>query len=280
MEDGNINIKDNHENIFNTSRIINSRNGWLSPTGIFTSCTSKEHDASANFVLEKKRIFVERVIEKNEPDLKNEILKGSSRTILKEAGYLLISHNLIADQNMPDKLTDKQMHILKQANLPTSPEAYKLPHHVYTAFNTKVLGSYKKTDSGKSVNNTHFSPMEKTDFLDDSQKDFFLVDKQGLVDEIFATITQRSSSTIELCVKNGGQDDYKLKRINLLDEEIWVKLHRHYHDLSTGTMGYINDVLTLLSTEQMINFTHRELQSGKRDSKKITLKGDIELLKN
>jgi len=93
-----------------SSRVANASDGWITPAGVFYGCESDEHDELARFLWESQR---EKILAGITEDIDN----LNPRIILKQAGYALLSRGLLAEENLPDRLSAKQLVFISENRL-------------------------------------------------------------------------------------------------------------------------------------------------------------------
>lgn len=274
MED----ISGKEERNFESSRVVNSPDGWITPTGTFYGCSPDEHDVSAGYLLRTHRANIEhRLQENHQREILSNIDKTNARTVLKAAGFALLSNGLMAETNLPKSLTTRQLELMQRSNLSFTPESGRLPPDVYLEFLKLLQGDPRIAEIRDSLD--YDSQLEMDSFLKTPSRALVLSNIYGTssmkeyAEEIYdiTTVGKADEISVEISI---SRDVIKWKPANLHGaRDAYVQYERHEH----AGNPYRDDedyYLALVSGKEVRSFI--ESMSVRHD---VLIYGDVSKLK-
>lgn len=258
---------------FTGLRKVISDNGWITPAGVFYACTPLEHDVCAEFLLKNNIIHVKKLLEdREEYSILSEIDQNNPRSVLKAAGFALLSDGLMTETNLPKYLTTKQLELVGRAKLTFSSESGKLDPLVYVEYQ-KILNNEKRLielgedidgiKGYRSVASFVENPDEMLDLYDCSK-----------TDEIFSLLSQGSDE--ELSIGKIGKSVYRWRRMKVGLSEVFVEHINHDHSEGGSYECYpaVEDNFKLVSKLTMNKFLLEISSKGKLTS----IDGNLEMI--
>jgi hypothetical protein len=258
---------------FTGLRKITSDNGWITPAGVFYACTPQEHDLCAGFLLKNNIVHIKNILENNyKSAVVGEIDQLSPRTVLKEAGFALLSDGLMVESNLPEHLSMKQFELMERAKLTFSPESGRLEPSIYLEFQKRLQEEQRLKELGTNIDG---DKGEQT-------VDYFIKNPNGVLDiydyhrsdEIFDLLT--SGYTSEIVINQIGKSKYKWRQLNIGSGNVFVEFIHHDHSEDGAYECYpsVEDIFTLVDRSAVDKF----LLDISRDGRLKSIDGDLKVL--
>lgn len=255
------------ERMFESSRIANSPDGWITTTGVFYPCSPQEHDELAKYLLKTHKQFIRTLlIEKEHYGMIGDHSEYNARTVLKTAGFALLSGNQLSESNLPEVLSLKQMEFVDRNNLVFMPKSGQLDLGAYRSFQDRMkdLGGIKKLVERNNV------ALRK--FLEDPTRTIHIQDNDSFAEELFTALTEGSTVEISLKLSKGK---VTWRRLNIPSRDD-IFLEYEYHDHTSGGVYESSpetEAFLLLTSKQGIKeYLHKKAGSGAYAS------GDVHVL--
>lgn len=252
------------------SKMVSSEDGWITPAGVFYACTPEDHDEIANFLWQSKRDNVlHRLRENKNYEVLGNIDDLPPRVILKAAGYALLSHNLLAESNLPRTLSSKQLELIKRSNLTFIPESGRLDPSVYLEFRDLMKANLRIAKILESRECSYEARQSLKTFMENPSDIISVHDEDNFSDEIFDILSKGHTAEIK---SKSRIDVITWRRIQLPSgNEAYIQFERHEHRGNPNYTLY-QDVISLISKKGVTDFIH-EVES-KVDSRTI-FEGDL-----
>ena len=254
------------ENRFESSRVKNKPDGWISPNGVFYGCAPEEHDKCANFLLERHKEYIDLQLIKNE----KYTMRGwqaeeiAAREKLKAAGFALLSDDQLSESNLPESLSLRQMEFAKRNELVFAPQSGQLEVEQYQAFKEEVR-------NWEGVNRLlERKNKAVTKFMNDPTRTLYVADNDSFAEKVFNALTEKTSGEISLKLL---KEKLTWKKLDIPGhDDIYVEYHYHNHgyDATPETEAFI-----MLTNKKSI----KEYLEEKRKKGNVP-KGDLSLLTN
>ena len=256
-------IRPQPEKTFESSRVASSPDGWISTNGVFYPCTPQEHDECADYLLKTQKRFIDHLlIESEHIEMLGERVLHPARTILKTAGFALLSGNQLAESNLPEIRTLKQMEFAERNNLIFTPKSGQLSLEEYQSFleSVKELPGVKKLVERKNVviNN----------FLDDPTRTIHITDNDSFAKQVFAALSEGSTAEVSVKYSKGTAT---WRRLNLPDHPdvfLEYEFHDHGYDSTPETESFV----WLINKQDIRKYLERMRKAG------YYPKGDLDAL--
>lgn len=213
------------EKTFESSRVANSPDGWITTNGVFYPCTPQEHDECAEYLLKAHKKYIESLlIESEHYEMVGARSEHPARTILKTAGFALLSDNQLSESNLPKTLSLKQMEFAERNSLVFMPKSGQLDLAAYQSFlaSVKELSGVKKLVERKN--------MVIKGFLEDPTKTIHIQDNDSFARQIFESLSEGSTAEVSLKYSKGV---VIWRRLNIPNHDD-VFLEYEYHDHTAG----------------------------------------------
>ena len=227
-------IRPDSEKTFESSRIKNKPDGWITTNGVFFGCTPDEHDECADYLLKTQKKYIESLLIENEHyEMTGAMVYHPARTILKTAGFALLSDNQLAESNLPENLSLKQMEFAERNNLIFMPKSGQLSLEEYQSFldSVKDLEGVKKLIARKNV------VIKK--FLDDPTKFIHITDNDSFAKQIFESLSEGSTAEVSLKYGKGTVTWKRLNIPNHPDVFLEHEFHDHGYDSTPETESFV-----------------------------------------
>ena len=171
----------------------------------------------------------------------------SSRTILKAAGFALLSDNQLAESNLPEALSLKQMEFTETNNLVFMPMGGQLDLATYKSFleKAKELDGVKKLLKRKNVVITRF--------LEDPTKMIHLEENESFAKEIFNSLSK--DTTAEITLKT-SKSLITWRRLDIPDHDD-VFLEHEYHDHGYDSFPETESFILLTTKQHMKDYIQK-----------------------
>lgn len=218
------------EKIFESSRVVNSPDGWISVNGVFYSCAPNEHDVCAEYLYKTKKLFIESLLIKQEEDQmisSGPELEHTSREILIAAGFALLSNSQLSESNLPKNLSLKQMVFANRNKLIFTPKSGELDLDSYLAFKESIknLDSLKELLSSYRPDDDELSLAKE--FLSNPMKTLHIREEESFTNRFVKVITENSTAQISLKL---GKGEITWNKLNIPSpEEIFLQYEFHDH---------------------------------------------------
>ena len=228
-------LRDRPAKIFESSRVASVPDGWITTKGVFFPCTPQEHDECAKYLLKTHKSFIESLLVENKYLLnengQHDMINSrygtidtragyNPRTILKAAGFALLSGNQLSESNLPESLSFKQMEFARRNNLVFTPKSGQLDFEAYHSFQKAVMGS-------EGVKDLLEQNEAVKKFLADPTKSLSIQDNVPLANKVLVVLTEGFTAGISLKVSKGF---VVWRRLNIpSDDNIFLQYEYHYH---------------------------------------------------
>lgn len=250
---------------FESSRIKNKPDGWITTNGVFYGCTPEEHDELAKYLLEKHKPFINNLLIQREHYelVGNRTEDKPPREILKLAGFALLSDDQLAETNLPDVLTLRQLDFVNRNKLVFTPKSGQLSLEEYQSF----LESVKNSEGIKRLLDRKNKVIQR--FLDDPTKTIHIQDNDSFAEKVFNALTENSTGEISLKLR---KEKITWKKIDIQGhDEIFVEYQYHdhgYEDVTPQTEAFI----MLTNKKAIMEYLEEKRKTGNFP------KGDLNLL--
>ena len=220
---------------FESSRVKNKPDGWISPNGVFYGCTPEEHDKCANFLLEHHKEYIDLQLIKNE----KYTMRGwqadviAAREKLKAAGFALLSDDQPSESNLPDTLSLRQMEFAKRNELVFAPQSGQLEVEQYQAFKEVV----SQWDGVSKLLERKNKAVIK--FMNDPTRTLYVADNDSFAKKVFNALTEKSTGEVTLKLR---KEKLTWKKLDIPEhDDIYVEYHYHNHgyDATPETESFI-----------------------------------------
>ncbi len=212
------------EKSFESSRAARSPDGWITPNGVFYSCTAQEHDVCAQYLLKAHRKLIDSLLLKNEHyDMRGEDTDYNPREILKAAGFALLSDNLLSETNSPEKMTLKLMEFIERNHITFMPESGQLSLESYLSFQDMM----KRSEGAKQL--LERGNIALKGFLDDPTHSISIQDDDSFAEELLGALTEGYTAQVTLKLSKGK---IIWRRLNIPNHEVFLEYD--YHDHTAG----------------------------------------------
>lgn len=238
-------IRPNPEKIFESSRVKTAPDGWITTNGVFYPCTPEEHDELAKYLLEKHKPFIDSLLtQKEHYELVGRRTDDKpAREVLKIAGFALLSDDQLAESNLPEVFTLRQLDFVNRNKLVFTPKSGQLSLEEYQSF----LEIIKESEGIKMLVDRKNKVIRR--FLDDPTKTIHIQDNDSFAEKVFNALTENSTGEVSLKLR---KEKLTWKHIDLPDhDDVFVEYHYHdhgYEDVTPQTEAFI-----LLTNKQAIN---------------------------
>jgi len=253
---------------FEAFRKINSPDGWITPTGSFYGCGPNDHDLCAEYLLKTHEVFINTQLEENfKSQMAGNFDEFPKREVLKAAGFALLSDNWLADSNLPEKLSIRQLEIIKRSGFPLPKRDGEIDPDIYLEFKEIILKAIED-EKQNAKRYSHYkeggSPIDLLKkLLESSETSVHEEDRQGSVKEAFDLITKDSvaEQTIEL-----GKGVITLRLMKLPSgKDIVVRLDFHDHsEQGTWDCSPVEETWLCFKSKESVNeYISKEVLSGR-----------------
>lgn len=241
------------EKTFESSIIKTTPDGWITKDGAFFACQPDEHDECAEFILNKNRKQIEHsLISDGHYAYTGPNTEHSPRTILKAAGFALLSDNQLVESNLPEALSLKQMEFAETNNLVFKPMSGQLDLVTYKSFLDKVkeLERVQKLLKRKNVVITRF--------LEDPTKMIHLEENESFAKEIFDSLSKGATAEITLKTSKSLITWRRLDIPGHNDVFLEHEFHDHGYDSTPETESFV----MLTNKESVKNYLIEKQKRG------------------
>ncbi|MFC1749851.1 hypothetical protein ACFL2V_13715 [Pseudomonadota bacterium] len=249
-----------HETKFTSSSIVSSENGWITPAGTFYACTPEEHDELANFLWQSKRANIEHRIVNDKTvswEIQRRLDKLPARTIVKAAGYALLSGGLLAEENIPKNLTAKQLEIIGKSQAKFTPESGRLDPTFYLEYRgllqqqTEQFQQITQDLEAEHIRNIENFISNPTQAL--VLSDFYSPIYEDDITQILDLLSPASIGEVSISGPRASRTNYRYRHISLPSSgEVYLQLKEHEH--AFGDTGDRDYVFSIVSLEQIEKF--------------------------
>jgi len=257
---------------FEGHRKVTSDDGWITPAGVFYGCSSDEHDELAKYLLVTKKTNIESAISQHERYWKMEDVQHlSSREIIKVAGYALLSNGILAEQNLPDSLTLKQLTLMKNNKLIFAPESGMFSPSVYVEFSKKIKNDPDIPELLEKIIREGLKH-EFQAFLKRPSTSFDILQDNGVSRDVFDFLTKGSDAEITM---KAGRDIITWRRIKLSsNKEVLVEHYFHKHGEYDEGYHPEEEAFLMLTDKKRV----KEFIRKNRRKTRVRVTGDLEIL--
>lgn len=246
-------IRPNSQKAFESSITASKPDGWITRDGAFFACAPDEHDECAEFILNQQRKDIEFLLTgEGRYGMVGPNTEHSPRTILKSAGFALLSDNQLAESNLPEALSLKQMEFAEKNNLVFMPMSGQLDLATYKSFLEKVkeLEGVQKLLRRKNV--------VIKNFLDDPTKMIHIEDNESFTKQIFDVLSEGSTAEISL---ESSKSIVTWRRLDIPDHED-VFLEHEYHNHGYDSFPETESFVMLTNKQAIKGYLEKKRRAG------------------
>ncbi len=264
-----------HREHFEGSKAVDSHDGWITPAGVFYGCNPEQHDQLAKFLLQNNKSNIEhRLREDNNHAMLSNLDNLPPRVVVKAAGYALLSHNLLAEQNLPKTLTLRQLELMKRNNLTFMPESGRLQTDIYLEVRKLLKDNPKTSEIADSQTYSYDHRQNFKSFVENPSEVIGIYDDESLADEVYDLLTIGNTAEIKM---RRDRDIVTWRKVQLPSgNEVFVQQDRHEHSGNSNYALY-EDAISLVSKHDIKKFTDKILST---QGSHAYFEGDPEMLED
>lgn len=257
-------VRPNSEKTFESSRVKDKPDGWITTNGVFYGCSPEEHDELARYLLEKHKPLIDNLlIQREHYELVGNNRSTPAREILKIAGFALLSDDQLAETNLPDVLTLRQLDFVNRNKLVFTPKSGQLNLEEYQSF----LEVIKDSEGIRRLLERKNRVVQG--FLDDPTGTIHIQDNDSFAEKVFDALTESSTGEVSLKLR---KEKIIWKKMNIQGhDDVFVEYQYHdhgYEDSTPQTEAFI----MLTNKKAIVEYLEEKRNSGNYPN------GDLSLL--